>query len=660
MSESKSVVTRCLRKALAGFGMCSHPAHREASACVWLVVCFVWSLTFVSPALSGHGQMGIAAHSFYEDTTNQLDFDAVRQKEFKTYSGILNKGYSDSTFWIRLDLAPQLDTSSSAGFLETQFVLRILPSFLDEIELFDPSGPQDKRRITGTRYSAVGDEYKSANFNFVLNDLEQPRTVWLRLKTNSSNLMLVELMRIPDLTMADHQQNLLYGAYFGILLLTCLLAVLIIRIRFDWVTAIFAIKQLATIFWALFDRGYYRLFFDALPGPMPIADFRNFTSFFTIFSSFYFDYAFLREFKSARWGQRIQQILMVVFFITLILYGLGEYKLGIRINMVAIAIAIVLSWLIAVTLPASRNQDGDRTGDVPKYVVVLCYSLVCILLLPAVLPYLGIAPAAALSLNSLAYHGLLSSVAMAAVLGFRSRSLVVRQIELQSQLELTQRLAAEERENRIEQSKFMAMLSHELKTPLAGIRMVIATQKLDQIPHDQIVGAVEDIDAIVERCLYADRIHERNLKMNFSWVHLDELLKKIARRHSQSARIDMDVESGLVIESDLQILSVILSNLIDNACKYSPAETRVMINAHKQVDDGLQQIQISFENVPAYDDWPDQDKLFSKYYRSQIAHRVTGSGLGLYLVDQFTRMLGGMIAYAPTKDKIRFSLTLPV
>jgi signal transduction histidine kinase len=572
----------------------------------------------------------------------------------------MNKGYSDSTFWIRLDLAPQLDTSSSAGFLETQFVLRILPSFLDEIELFDPSGPQDKRRITGTRYSAVGDEYKSANFNFVLNDLEQPRTVWLRLKTNSSNLMLVELMRIPDLTMADHQQNLLYGAYFGILVLTCLLAVLIIRIRFDWVTAIFAIKQLATIFWALFDRGYYRLFFDALPGPMPIADFRNFTSFFTIFSSFYFDYAFLREFKSARWGQRIQQILMVVFFITLILYGLGEYKLGIRINMVAIAIAIVLSWLIAVTLPASRNQDGDRTGDVPKYVVVLCYSLVCILLLPAVLPYLGIAPAAALSLNSLAYHGLLSSVAMAAVLGFRSRSLVVRQIELQSQLELTQRLAAEERENRIEQSKFMAMLSHELKTPLAGIRMVIATQKLDQIPHDQIVGAVEDIDAIVERCLYADRIHERNIKMSFSKVHLDKLLKKIARRHSQSARIDMDVESGLVIESDPQIISVILSNLIDNACKYSPVETRVIINAQKQSRDGQEQVHISFENVPAYDDWPDQDKLFSKYYRSQIAHRVTGSGLGLYLVDQFTRMLGGTVACVRTKDKIGFRLTLPV
>lgn len=299
------MVTRFLLKASAGYAICSLSAHRAASAGLWLFACCMWLLTFVSPAVSGHGQLGIVAQSFYEDATNQLDFDAVRQKAFQSYSGILSKGYSGSTFWIRLDLAPQLVTSSSAGFLEPQFVLRILPSFLDEIELFDPQGPQGKRRITGTRYSAVGDEYKSANFNFVLKDLDRPRTVWLRLKTNSSNLVLVELMKIPDVTMADHQQNLLYGVYFGILLLTCLLAVLIIRIRFDWVTAIFAVKQIATIFWALFDRGYYRLFFDALPGPMSIADFRNFVSFFAIFFSFYFDYAFLREFKSARWGQRI-------------------------------------------------------------------------------------------------------------------------------------------------------------------------------------------------------------------------------------------------------------------------------------------------------------------------------------------------------------------
>lgn len=602
----------------------------------------------------------IVAQAFYEDETNSVDLNSVRDKAFQPYRGILNKGYSDSTFWIRLDLDPVKDRSQPLGLPDNQFVLRISPSFLDEIEFYDPAGPQDRRRITGTRHSAAGDEYKSANFNFVVRDLDQPRRVWLRLKTNSSNIVMLQVMKLSDLTMADHRQNLLYGAYFGIILITLFLALLIVRIRYDWVTAVFAIKQLATLLWALLDRGYFRLFFDALPGPMPIADFRNFTSFFVVISSVYFDYLFLREFKSSKFGQMIQRFLMLVFCLTLVLYCLGDYRLGIRINMVAITVSILVSWVMAITLPGSVKQDGARTGDVPKYIVVLCYSLVCILLLPAVLPYLGIAPAASLSLNSLAYHGLLSSVAMASVLAIRSRSIVMRQIELQGQLELSQRLAAEERETRLEQSKFMAMLSHELKTPLAGIRMVVAAQNLPQIPHDQIVNAVEDIDAIVERCLHVERIDERSVRIHSGTVALDELLKKICRRHSQSDRIAVSAPPDLVLESDQQILSVILSNLIDNACKYSPLKSEVEVRAFTRTVEGTIEAVVEIENQPAHDDWPDPDQLFSKYYRSQNAHRVTGSGLGLYLVDQFTRMLGGTITYQPTSDRLRFRLALPV
>ena len=656
-----------LKKSYCGKALKS-PAVAARSPSLFLLFCFVLFQAGFSLCISAAqtlsqqsvtSKTAIVTQAFYEDKANLIDLDAVRDKPFQPYYGILNKGYSESTFWIRRDLDPQYDRKPALGFPDTQYVLRISPSFLDEVEFYDPLASQNQRRITGARYSAIGDEYKSANYNFVIKDLDQPRRVWLRLKTNSTNILMLEVMKIPELAMADHQQNLLYGVYFGIIFITLLLAVLIIRIRFDWVTAVFALKQFATLLWALMDRGFFRLFFDAMPGPLPIADFRNFTSFFVVITSLYFDYVFLREFKSSKIGQKIQRGLMLVLWLTLILYCLGEFRLGIRINMVTIMISILVTWIMAVTLPGSVKQDGGRTGDVPKYVVVLCYSLVCILLLPAVLPYLGIAPAAALSLNSLAYHGLLSSVAMAAVLGFRSRSLVVRQIELQSQLELTQRLAAEERETRMEQSKFMAMLSHELKTPLSGIRMVAATLNLPQISHDQIVNAVEDIDAIVERCLHAERIHERSVRIHFDVVFLDELLKKICRRHAQSDRIVLAVSSGVNLRSDQQILSVILSNLIDNGCKYSPPESQVSVKVYTQEEERGETIVVEIENKPAYDDWPDADKLFSKYYRSQIAHRVTGSGLGLYLVDQFTRMLGGTITYSPLNDRIRFILNLP-
>ena len=249
---------------------------------------------------------------------------------------------------------------------------------------------------------------------------------------------------------------------------------------------------------------------------------------------------------------------------------------------------------------------------------------------------------------------------MAAVLGFRSRSLVVRQVGLQGQLELTQRLAEEERQNRIEQSKFMAMLSHELKTPLAGIRMVVAAQNLTSQANNQIVNAVEGIDNIVERCLHAERIHERKVNLHYDFFNMDDLLKKLCRRHVQSPRIDLRIDPLPSFNSDQQIMSVILSNLIDNACKYSQDETRVRVHAFTQLRNEKMHLVITIENIPAYDDFPDAEKLFSKYYRSQNAHRVTGSGLGLYLVDQFTRMLGGKVEYQPANGKVRFLLSWPL
>ena len=115
-----------------------------------------------------------------------------------------------------------------------------------------------------------------------------------------------------------------------------------------------------------------------------------------------------------------------------------------------------------------------------------------------------------------------------------------------------------------------------------------------------------------------------------------------------------------MLRSDQQILSVILSNLIDNACKYSPSETRVCVTADIDQAEGTRSLVIAVDNQPINEDWPDADRLFSKYYRSQNAHRVTGSGLGLYLVDQFTRMLGGTVVYRPTHDKVRFVLSLPL
>jgi K+-sensing histidine kinase KdpD len=98
---------------------------------------------------------------------------------------------------------------------------------------------------------------------------------------------------------------------------------------------------------------------------------------------------------------------------------------------------------------------------------------------------------------------------------------------------------------------------------------------------------------------------------------------------------------------DLQLLSVILNNLIDNALKYSPPDSPVNITAETCLRQGQSGIRISVTNQAGTSGLPDPKQLFRKYYRAPGAHGKTGSGLGLHIAAGFARKTGGELRYIP-------------
>ena len=299
-----------------------------------------------------------------------------------------------------------------------------------------------------------------------------------------------------------------------------------------------------------------------------------------------------------------------------------------------------------------------------KAFLVGVYVLVVVITLVNRLPAMGmIVPPqeGALYLNLL--YALLSSICMMALIQIRAYRLGKRQQETQHRTELAQREAESERARRVEQSNFLKMLAHEMKTPLSVVRMAAGNANLPPATGNLIDRAVSDMNGVIERLLEVERLHDQQITLQRSTFDLIELINRtIAALPGGVLRIHTDMPATQSVDSDLRLVQVVLSNLLDNALKYSPADAPVHLNVTVQLGatvEQAQQIRIDVESLIGSAGAPDPERVFEKYYRAARAHERTGSGLGLYLVRTLVEMLGGQVTYAASGDHVRFEVMLP-
>ncbi|MFA6015303.1 MAG: ABC transporter substrate-binding protein [Gallionellaceae bacterium] len=215
-----------------------------------------------------------------------------------------------------------------------------------------------------------------------------------------------------------------------------------------------------------------------------------------------------------------------------------------------------------------------------------------------------------------------------------------------------------------EQSRFMDMLTHELKTPLATVRMALGAMQIRGTMKDHADRALQDMNDIIERCRQMDQLEQSKLQPCLRVCRIDELLRQLCdnnlKADEASRPITLRAENLPEINSDEQLLRIILDNLISNALKYSLPQTRIEIQAEAAVSKGVEGVRVTVVNEPGTAGIPDPNKLFCKYYRSPKASSKSGSGLGLYLVCGIAELLGGHITYDLVDGKVRFTLWLPV
>lgn len=219
-----------------------------------------------------------------------------------------------------------------------------------------------------------------------------------------------------------------------------------------------------------------------------------------------------------------------------------------------------------------------------------------------------------------------------------------------------------------QQNNFMLAVTHELKSPLASIKLNLQTlekHKLDETKRDILINrCINESNRLNDLCnnmLFTSQIEGGQYKPAlepFSLsVMVEDVISEFAERYQR--RFEEDIDEGLRIVGDKSMLRMAVTNLVENAIKYTPEtgliklclETKNQIACLRVIDEG-----------PGIPD-AEKKKIFDKFYRvgKEESRKAKGTGLGLYLSSRIVAQHKGKLLIKDNKPQgAIFEMQLPV
>ncbi len=220
---------------------------------------------------------------------------------------------------------------------------------------------------------------------------------------------------------------------------------------------------------------------------------------------------------------------------------------------------------------------------------------------------------------------------------------------------------------------FINAVTHELKTPVASIRLyleTLLTRSVDEPKRKDFYQVMlDDSDrllATIDQILRTGRVGPSTRLVNFSPVDLNSVIEESLGRaralyHLQPESLKYDPASAVKVLGDEEELRAAISNLIDNAVKYSEPNVNVIVETSR-MDGRYISVQVKDNGVGIAK--PELKRIFKRFYRvsGPATRRQKGTGLGLYIVRSVAKRHGGR-AWAESEGPghgSKFVLQLPI
>jgi signal transduction histidine kinase len=205
-------------------------------------------------------------------------------------------------------------------------------------------------------------------------------------------------------------------------------------------------------------------------------------------------------------------------------------------------------------------------------------------------------------------------------------------------------------------SRFVSNVSHELRTPLAVIKLY-ATLARKGRPEKQmhylqtIEHETHRLEIMVENILDLTRMDRRGLRISPEWLSVEEIVAQVVQVHEETAQ-----KRGIEVQNrsqgdlpklwaDKNHLIQMLTNLLDNALKYTTQGGQIWVTAQETETDSQRILEISVGDTGAGIAEDEQEKIFDRFYRGKNNNPgTTGTGLGLAIVQELMIQHGGKVS----------------
>lgn len=221
-------------------------------------------------------------------------------------------------------------------------------------------------------------------------------------------------------------------------------------------------------------------------------------------------------------------------------------------------------------------------------------------------------------------------------------------------------------------NNFLSMMSHDLKTPLARIQGMadIALANSENFEPEQktaiqtIRKSAEELTEFISSILDLSRVESQKIKLNLQSRDINRILEDTIKKYeylAQQKNIEIipELDTLFSVKIDADLMKQVFSNLIENAIKYSPTNSKILVTSEE--DEGQIIVQVADQGIGITEN--EIRHIFTKFYRTKHVKNspIKGSGLGLYLAKYFVELHKGQITVESLPQQgSTFTVNLPM